>query len=967
MRPATPVLRLLTATALVAAALTALGAPATPAQAAATAEVTGFGTNPGTLRMYRYVPDGLPSGAPLVVAMHGCTQTAAAYDNEPGWTMLADRWKFVLVLPEQQTGNNSSRCFNWFETGDTTRGQGEALSIKQMVDKTRTDLGTDPARTFVTGLSAGGAMTSVMLATYPEVFAGGAVIAGIPFRCATSLNGAFSCLNPGVDKTPAAWGDAVRAASSFTGTRPPVQVWHGTSDNTVKPLNLTELVDQWTNVAGTDQMPEVQDTVGGYPHKIYRDGSGRAAVESYAITGMDHGTPVDPGTGATQCGTAGAFILDVNLCSSYHIGLRWGLDSSDRTAPAVSLTAPTDGATVSGAVAVTASATDAVGVAKVEFLLDGRLLDTDTSAPYDTTWNTATAANGSHTLLAKAYDAAGNVGSSAQVSVTVTGGIEDTTPPAVNLTSPANGATVGGTVTLTATATDDVGVTAVEFFLDGASLGTGTPSMTAGPWQLQWNTAAVSEGSHRLSVRAVDAKGNATLDDDTTVTVSRNVVALDESFSDRDASGDLYDTAGWTAGGYEKSTETASSRPGGSASAVGFASSGINCATGLKKETLSRSVTLGTSPVLAYARKLSLNAAVNTSTTASFKVLVNGTAVDSKSVTYATYSESAWTERSGLDLKAWAGQTVTLAFEVTANSNVCIEVSGRAFVDDIRIENPSAPADTVAPTVNLTAPASGSTVKGSVDLTASASDASGVSKVEFYVDGTLLAVDTSSPYAAVWDTTGVADGAHRLMAKAYDRAANVGSDDDTAVTVGNGTSPSTSATFASRAAEDGYVKAKTDGTSASVGLYESTYGVASGRGSDGLINRTVLSFDTSAVPDGATVTGAYLTLNHRSGSGDPWASPSGNTLLLDVKSGCFGGCGIEATDWAASATAAGVADVAKFTSGTQRSGALNASGLAAVNRAGLTQVRLRFASNQAATAYIFVSSGADATLHLTWQ
>ena len=172
-----------------------VAAPA-PAAAAVTAEVTGFGTNPGALRMFRYVPDGLPAGAPLVVAMHGCTQTASAYDDEPGWTALADRWKFAVVLPEQQTANNSSRCFNWFEPGDIARGQGEALSIKQMVDKTRADLGTDPARTFVTGLSAGGAMTSVMLATYPEVFAGGAVMAGIPFRCASGVSQAFTCLSP---------------------------------------------------------------------------------------------------------------------------------------------------------------------------------------------------------------------------------------------------------------------------------------------------------------------------------------------------------------------------------------------------------------------------------------------------------------------------------------------------------------------------------------------------------------------------------------------------------------------------------------------------------------------------------------------------------------------------------------------------------------------------------------------------
>jgi poly(hydroxyalkanoate) depolymerase family esterase len=301
------------------------------AHAAGAMEVTSFGTNPGALKMFRYVPSGLPAGAPMVVAMHGCTQSAAAYDDEPGWVALAERWKFTLVLPEQQASNNSSRCFNWFQSADITRGSGEALSIKQMVDKTKADLGSNPARTFVTGLSAGGAMTSVMLADYPEVFAGGAIMAGIPFRCATTVIAAFSCLNPGVHKTPSAWGDLVRSATAYTGTRPTVQIWQGTSDSTVRPLNMTELVDQWTDVAGADQTADVQETVLGYPHSIYRDASGRNAVELYSLTGMDHGTPVDPGTGPTQCGTAGPYILDVNICSSYHIAKSWGLDTAEPT------------------------------------------------------------------------------------------------------------------------------------------------------------------------------------------------------------------------------------------------------------------------------------------------------------------------------------------------------------------------------------------------------------------------------------------------------------------------------------------------------------------------------------------------------------------------------------------------------------------------------------------------------------
>lgn len=294
--------------------------PVTGARAAGLQEVTGFGSNPGNLRMFRYVPDGLEPGRPLVVALHGCTQSAAAYDVEPGWVEVAERMRFALLLPQQQSSNNLNACFNWFETGDTTRGSGEALSIKQMVDRMRSDFAT--ASSFVTGLSAGGAMTSVMLATYPEVFAAGAVVAGLPYRCATSVAQAFSCMSPGTNLTPQQWGDKVRAASS--GPWPTISLWHGTADSTVAYSNLNELVEQWTDVHGTDQTADVSDTVGSYPHKVYRDSAGVSVVETYSITGMNHGQPIDPGT----CGTTAPYILDVNICAAEHIARFWGLDDA---------------------------------------------------------------------------------------------------------------------------------------------------------------------------------------------------------------------------------------------------------------------------------------------------------------------------------------------------------------------------------------------------------------------------------------------------------------------------------------------------------------------------------------------------------------------------------------------------------------------------------------------------------------
>jgi poly(hydroxyalkanoate) depolymerase family esterase len=301
--------------------LTLIGA--TPA-AAAVEPVPNFGGNPGNLKMFRYVPTGLPAGRPVVVALHGCTQNATGYGTGAGWTQLADRLRFTVVLPEQQSGNNFNKCFNWFERGDTTRGQGEAESIAQMVRTTITATGANPARVHVTGLSAGGAMTAVMLATYPEMFAGGGVVAGLAYRCAASMIDAFSCMYPGRNLTPAVLGNAVRSASSHTGPWPTVSIWQGSADYTVAPANATELVEQWTNVHGIPATPTSTDTVAGYPHARYAAG-GRTVVETYTLTGMGHGQPLDPGTGSSQCGTAGAFLLDVNICAAWHMGTAWNL------------------------------------------------------------------------------------------------------------------------------------------------------------------------------------------------------------------------------------------------------------------------------------------------------------------------------------------------------------------------------------------------------------------------------------------------------------------------------------------------------------------------------------------------------------------------------------------------------------------------------------------------------------------
>ncbi|MFC7618102.1 alpha/beta hydrolase family esterase [Actinokineospora soli] len=186
-----------------------------------------------------------------------------------------------------------------------------------MTRKALADAGT--SRAHATGLSAGGAMTAVVLAAYPELYAAGGVVAGIPYACAIALYEAFSCMNPGKDLTPAQWGAKVRAASAHTGPWPRVSIWQGTADTTVAPVNQRELVEQWTNVHGVSTTPTSRDTVNGYPRARYG-----TAVETYTITGMGHGQPVDPGTAAGQCGRAVAYVLDVNHCAAWHMATAWG-------------------------------------------------------------------------------------------------------------------------------------------------------------------------------------------------------------------------------------------------------------------------------------------------------------------------------------------------------------------------------------------------------------------------------------------------------------------------------------------------------------------------------------------------------------------------------------------------------------------------------------------------------------------
>jgi poly(hydroxyalkanoate) depolymerase family esterase len=288
-------------------------------------EIRNFGANPGNLRMLAYVPDSMPRMPPLVVALHGCTQTADGYDYGTGWSTLADRLGFVVVYPQQQPSNNPKNCFSWFLPGDIERERGEAMSIRQMIEEAVVNFGVDRRRVFVTGLSAGGAMASVMLATYPEVFAGGAIIAGLPYGCATSVQEAFEAMFDERSTSARALSDRVRAASRHQGSWPKISVWHGSADPIVKPSNAENLIRQWTDVQGLSARPSHEEKLAGHIRRVWNDASGNTLVEAFSISGMGHGVPLATGAGVESCGAVGPFFLDVGISSTHNIAQFFGL------------------------------------------------------------------------------------------------------------------------------------------------------------------------------------------------------------------------------------------------------------------------------------------------------------------------------------------------------------------------------------------------------------------------------------------------------------------------------------------------------------------------------------------------------------------------------------------------------------------------------------------------------------------
>jgi len=453
---------------------------------------------------------------------------------------------------------------------------------------------------------------------------------------------------------------------------------------------------------------------------------------------------------------------------------------NDAAPPSVSIASPVNGATVGGTITVAATASDNVGVAGVRFKLDGADLGVeDTTAPYAVPWDTAATSDGFHVLTAVARDAAGNVATSAAVTVTVSNAPPpDGTAPAVSITSPGSGATVSNTITITADASDNVGVAGVQFFVDGATLGA---EDTTAPYSLSWDTTKAGNGSHTLTARARDAAGNAGFSGPITVTVSNGGV----------------DGVAWTSpvnvtamgSSLKKTSGSQEAEDAGAVSAQTISSSGGYVqfvATG-GDDTL----TVGLSHDNPDTGSAAIDFGIKVWAPNSVYVIENGRPVANEA--FASTSVFRIAVESGVvsysrDGRVFYTSTVAPTFPLMVDTS--LQTLGAAAWDVV-ISNGTAPtSDTTPPAAAITLPRAGSTVSGSVVVAADAWDDVSVAGVRFFVDGAAMGTeDTTRPYVITWDTTKVADGPHTLTAVARDAAGNTATSSPVTVTVSNAASP----------------------------------------------------------------------------------------------------------------------------------------------------------------------------------
>lgn len=238
-------------------------------------------------RAYKlYVPSGYEGAAvPLVVMLHGCTQSPDDFAAGTRMNALAEEQSFLVAYPAQPQSANPSRCWNWFSVGDQQRGQGEPSLIAGITRQVMRDFAVDAGRVYVAGLSAGGAKAAIMGATYPDLYAAIGVHSGLACGAASDMASAFAAMRQG--RPPARSGS--RRHGGPAGAVPTI-VFHGDRDTTVNPVNGDQVIAQSKAAANLRTTVSRGEAPGGisYTRTIQADDSGRPMLEHWVLEGAGH-------------------------------------------------------------------------------------------------------------------------------------------------------------------------------------------------------------------------------------------------------------------------------------------------------------------------------------------------------------------------------------------------------------------------------------------------------------------------------------------------------------------------------------------------------------------------------------------------------------------------------------------------------------------------------------------------------
>ena len=281
--------------------------------------------------MFMHLPAVLaPGKLPLVVVLHGCTQTAASISNATGWNKLADEYGFYVLYPQQTFSNNPAGCFNWFHKNDISKDEGEVLSIKQMVDMAKDSFSIDSTRIFVFGISAGAAMGVALLANYPSLFNTGAMLAGGPFMSTGSwINGIGAMHSPKKQSADILAAKVRQQNPDYKGNYPRLIVMHGKQDNVVNIKNSYQLISQWAAINNMDSVAD--DSVLSFTgdkninRYSYKNTFHETKIIFYEVDQLGHELMIDPGVGKYQGGEREMFTVDKGFYSVYWIGKEFGI------------------------------------------------------------------------------------------------------------------------------------------------------------------------------------------------------------------------------------------------------------------------------------------------------------------------------------------------------------------------------------------------------------------------------------------------------------------------------------------------------------------------------------------------------------------------------------------------------------------------------------------------------------------